>query len=143
PVPPSGDGRALPRRPGMVGVPVTAASAALLALGAIEPADYYRASTVAYGGSHFAVSALLALVASELAFGGTYREAGWDQRLCRLAMNYVPLVLLTVFGSLTWLVALHAVNTAAGRVSPEWGKVFLGSIGYDLWTIELVMMGVI
>ncbi len=127
---------------GLVCLAVVALSGTCLLTGWVGEAPFNQASAAFYGGTQFAVIVLLLVVALEISVRIARRQLGWEVGLSHMAMNYVPLVLLSIFGACIWALVLSALD-GMGGISPRWSKTFLEYVGFDVWVVEWCMAGVI
>jgi hypothetical protein len=140
------------RAGGLACLAVLAAFWWLLAAGYVPAARFTATTALVYRGSQFLILLLLVGLLLRLVVPVLAGRADPRHSLASLALCYLPLLLLSAFGSVFWAVALWGVRVLGGRqtASPpglgEWEDGFLRHVGYDVllaeWVMAVVTVGI-
>jgi|HubBroStandDraft_5_1064220.scaffolds.fasta_scaffold02179_6 hypothetical protein len=99
-----------------------------------------------YGWTQIVAAGFITLTAIELGIRLTSKKGpSVAQALAHLAFAYLPLAMLSALGSVIWAVALNLLrlkHSAAVSSTPEWEKMFVQHLGYNLKYVEWAMAGV-
>jgi hypothetical protein len=101
------------------------------------------ATTWAYCLGQYAAVALIPVILVELLWRLGLREAVRPPSVVCLAMNYLPLVALSMFGAVVWAGVLNVVvRMTDTEAMQKWARAFLENLFYDVMWVEWVTAGV-
>jgi len=83
------------------------------------------------------ILALAMVLVLVLVLGFQRRELTREQKFTRLALAYLPVIAISLVGSLAWMLSLPMARTGTGYTG--WEETYLGTLGYNLRHIEWAM----
>ena len=97
----------------------------------------------AYGLAQIGAAVLITLTGLEVAIRAIGGEITAPGATARLALAYLPLVMLSALGSCVWAVSLNIVDRlSSDKIEPKWEDMFVRNLGYDLKLVEWATAGV-
>jgi hypothetical protein len=109
--------------------------------------DIGASTAIYYGATQQVVAGLLAILAILVLLAIVTDRKNWLRYLAVLSMNYIPMLLLAVLGTVLWAFALYTNKQLSESLGDDvlgqskWNALFLENVGYNLKIVEFVMLG--